>query len=130
MANFQLDLVRCMWAVMPAAVLWGASFPLALSAAARGGDSANSSAAFMRPIRSARLSALGVQHVLVGWIGTQHSQQVLIVVAAASSMIVLLPLLLAATKRSRGCWTIGRSAAHGRSRTCGVVGVDRAAHFR
>ena len=28
--NFQLDLIRCMWAVLPAACLWGASFPLAL----------------------------------------------------------------------------------------------------
>ena len=35
--NFQLDLVRCLWAVLPAAILWGASFPLALaSVAARG----------------------------------------------------------------------------------------------
>src|SRR5262249_56739942 len=37
--DFQLDLVRCLWAVLPAALLWGASFPLALAAgAARGQD--------------------------------------------------------------------------------------------
>ena len=29
--NFQLDLVRCMWAMLPGAILWGASFPLALA---------------------------------------------------------------------------------------------------
>ena len=29
--NFQLDLVRCLWVVLPAAILWGASFPLALA---------------------------------------------------------------------------------------------------
>jgi hypothetical protein len=27
--NFQLDLMRCVWAVLPGAILWGASFPLA-----------------------------------------------------------------------------------------------------
>src|SRR5207253_2790009 len=31
--NFQLDLVRCLWAVLPAALLWVASFPLALAVA-------------------------------------------------------------------------------------------------
>jgi len=32
-AMFQLDLVRCGWAILPATVFWGASFPLALVAA-------------------------------------------------------------------------------------------------
>src|SRR5580765_6953406 len=30
--TFQLDLVRCLWALLPATCLWGASFPLALAA--------------------------------------------------------------------------------------------------
>ena len=28
--TFQIDIVRCLWALLPAALLWGASFPLAL----------------------------------------------------------------------------------------------------
>src|SRR5439155_10622253 len=32
--TFQLDLVRCFWVVLPGAILWGASFPLALAAVA------------------------------------------------------------------------------------------------
>jgi spermidine synthase len=37
--HFQLDFARCLWAVVPAALFWGASFPLALAAvAARGRD--------------------------------------------------------------------------------------------
>src|SRR5436305_2085254 len=32
--TFQIDMVRCLWALLPAALLWGASFPLALAAAA------------------------------------------------------------------------------------------------
>ena len=33
--TLQLDLVRCLWAMLPAACLWGASFPLALAAVRR-----------------------------------------------------------------------------------------------
>jgi spermidine synthase len=36
--NFQLDMVRCLWVVLPAAVLWGMSFPLALAAVAAPGQ--------------------------------------------------------------------------------------------
>src|SRR5207249_11190967 len=32
--TFQLDLVRCLWVVLPGAILWGASFPLALASLA------------------------------------------------------------------------------------------------
>ena len=31
--NYQLDILRCVWAILPATVLWGASFPFALAAA-------------------------------------------------------------------------------------------------
>ncbi len=36
--NFQLDLVRCFWVVLPGAILWGASFPLALASVAEPGQ--------------------------------------------------------------------------------------------
>ena len=36
--NFQLDMVRCLWVVLPGAILWGASFPLALAAVAKPGQ--------------------------------------------------------------------------------------------
>ena len=32
LAIFKLDLIRCAWAILPAAIFWGASFPLALGA--------------------------------------------------------------------------------------------------
>ena len=35
--NFDLDVTRCLRAIFPATLLWGASFPLALASAARGG---------------------------------------------------------------------------------------------
>ena len=56
--NFELDLVRCLWAVLPAALLWGASFPLALAAvAARGQDPGGWSAGSTPPTPSAPSSA-------------------------------------------------------------------------
>ena len=36
--NYQLDMVRCLWVVLPGAILWGASFPLALAAVAAPGQ--------------------------------------------------------------------------------------------
>ena len=36
--TFQLDIVRCLWAILPPTLLWGASFPLALAAAAEPGE--------------------------------------------------------------------------------------------
>ncbi|HEY6358310.1 MAG TPA: hypothetical protein VIX35_08690, partial [Vicinamibacterales bacterium] len=36
--TMQLDFVRCLWAVLPAAILWGASFPLALASVATKGQ--------------------------------------------------------------------------------------------
>ena len=36
--TFQLDMARCLWAILPPALLWGASFPLALAAVAGPGQ--------------------------------------------------------------------------------------------
>jgi spermidine synthase len=94
--NFQLDIVRCLWAVLPAAVLWGASFPLALAAAAKsGGDSGRLvGGVYAANTVGAIAGALLFSMLLVGWIGTQRSQQILIVVAAISALIALAPLIV------------------------------------
>src|SRR4029079_12638782 len=94
--NFQLDLARCLWAVLPAALLWGASFPLALAAAAgKGGDSGRLvGSVYAANTVGAIAGALVFSVLLVGWIGTQHSQQILILVAALSALIAIAPLLL------------------------------------
>jgi spermidine synthase len=91
--DFQLDALRCTWAVLPAACLWGASFPLALAAAARGCDE---SARLVGRIYAANtagavLGALGCSIFLVGWLGTQHVQQILIGLSAASGLLMFLP---------------------------------------
>jgi spermidine synthase len=93
--TLQLDLVRCLWAVLPAAILWGASFPLALAAcASRGQDPARLvGGVYAANTVGAIGGSIGASLFLVAWIGSQHAQQVLIVVAACSGLLVLEPEL-------------------------------------
>jgi spermidine synthase len=90
--NFQVDAVRALFAVLPSAILWGASFPLALAAvAARGQDPARLvGGVYAANTIGAIVGSLGASLVLVAWLGTQHSQQLLMVVAAIGGAILLL----------------------------------------
>jgi len=85
--TMQLDLVRTLWAILPAAILWGASFPLALAAvASRGQDPARLvGGVYAANTLGAIVGSLGASLVLVAWIGSQHSQQALIVAGALSA---------------------------------------------
>jgi spermidine synthase len=92
--QFQLDLVRCLWAILPAACLWGASFPLALASVA---SDEQDGAVLVGRIYAANtvgaiLGALSASLVLIGWLGTQNTQRVLIVLAAVSALAALVPL--------------------------------------
>jgi spermidine synthase len=91
--TLQLDLVRCFWVVLPGAVLWGASFPLALAAAASTEqDSARlAGGVYAANTVGAILGSLLASFVLVPWIGSSHSQQVLIVVSAIAALLMLEP---------------------------------------
>ncbi len=94
--NFQLDLVRCLWAILPATVLWGASFPLALAAvASRGQDSGRLvGRVYAANTAGAIVGALGSSLFLIATVGTQASQQILIVLAAATALLLLATSLL------------------------------------
>ena len=93
MLNFQLDFVRCLWVVLPAAVLWGASFPLALAAVAqRGQDPARLvGGVYAANTVGAIVGSLVASLLLVWWIGSQHAQQVLIVLAVLAGLLMLAP---------------------------------------
>jgi spermidine synthase len=114
--SFQLDLVRCLWAILPATCLWGASFPLALAAAAAPGQDPARLAGRIYAANTigAIVGALGASLVLIAWIGTQHAQQVLVIGAAAAAMLlfgtgarkpagVLLALLAAGVAVAMAC---------------------------
>jgi spermidine synthase len=92
--TFQLDIVRCLWAILPAALLWGASFPLALASSARGGDPGRLVGhVYATNTGGAILGALAFSMVLIPWIGTRHSESVLIGICIVSALIVLLPVV-------------------------------------
>jgi spermidine synthase len=91
--TFQLDIVRCLWTILPAAFLWGVSFPLALGAVASPGKDPGRlvGGVYAANTLGAIVGALGVSLWLVPWIGTQQSQRVLLMAAAVSGLFVLLP---------------------------------------
>ena len=92
--TFQLDIVRCLWAILPAALLWGASFPLALAASARGGDPGRVVGhMYATNTGGAIVGALAFSMILIPWIGTRYSESVLIGICVVSALIVLVPVL-------------------------------------
>lgn len=89
--TFQIDLMRCTWAILPPTLMWGASFPLALAAAAgRGGDPARLvGGVYAANTLGAIAGSLLFSIILIPWIGTQHAEQVMIGLAAISTVIAL-----------------------------------------
>jgi len=90
--QFQLDLVRCLYAVLPGAVLWGASFPLALaSVASREEDSGRLvGGVYAANTLGAIIGSLAASLILVVWIGSQRAEQLLIMISALSGLMLLL----------------------------------------
>jgi spermidine synthase len=89
--SFRLDLIRCLSAILPPTLLWGASFPLACAALASPGED---SARVVGGVYAANTlgsiaGALLVSLVLIPWIGTQQSQRVLLALALLAAWIVL-----------------------------------------
>jgi spermidine synthase len=89
--NFEVDLLRCIWTVLPAACLWGASFPLALAAASSGERDAGrvTGEVYAANTIGAIVGALAFSMLLIPWIGTQNSQRVLIGLSALAGVTVL-----------------------------------------
>src|ERR1041384_5616597 len=88
---FDLDLLRAFWVVLPASILWGASFPLAIGAAAREGEDAGRlvGGIYAANTVGAIIGALVTSLVLVAAVGSQRAQQVLIAVSAISALLML-----------------------------------------
>jgi spermidine synthase len=96
--TFQLDLARSLWAVLPAACLWGASFPLALAAAApQHKDSGRMvGAVYAANTVGAIVGAVGFSIILIPAVGTLWSQRILIAAAAVAAMLIPLAGVLRA----------------------------------
>jgi spermidine synthase len=91
--NFQLDLDRAFWALLPPTLLWGASFPLALaSVALKRNDGARLFAGvYAANTLGAIVGALAASLLLVSWIGSQHTEQLLIALSMIAGLLLLLP---------------------------------------
>ncbi len=91
--NFQVDIMRCMWAVFPAACLWGASFPFALAAAAHRGEDSGIlvGRVYFANTVGGVIGALAFSIVLIPWIGTQDCQRLLIGLTAIAALTALVP---------------------------------------
>jgi spermidine synthase len=106
--TFQIDFVRALWTVIPAAILWGASFPLALAAVAerRGDPGEVVGGVYAANTVGAIIGSLVTALLFLGHLGpqgthAQNSQRVLIVLAAISSLLMLAPSFDGATRRLR-----------------------------
>ena len=93
--NFQLDLLRCLWAILPAACLWGASFPLALaSVATKGRDPGRLvGGIYAANTVGAIVGAIGFSMLFIPLIGTPRSQRLIIGLSTVSALLMFIPLL-------------------------------------
>lgn len=92
--GFQLDIVRCLWAILPAAILWGASFPLALAALHGRGTSAGDlvSRLYAANTLGAIVGALAFSLFIVPRAGSHAAQQALIWMCGFSALLAALPI--------------------------------------
>jgi spermidine synthase len=93
---FTFDALRCAAALLPATLLWGASFPLTLAAAPRlragqGGSGFGRHVARVNAINTAGALAGTLALTLVGipYLGSQGAQQFLVLVSAAAGAALL-----------------------------------------
>jgi spermidine synthase len=103
--NFELDLMRCTWAIFPATLLWGASFPLAMAAAVTPGEDAGrlSGEVYAANTAGSIAGALGFSLWLIPAVGTSGSQQLMIGLAAVAAIVVAISL--------KGIWRAASAGA-------------------
>jgi len=99
--NFQVDIMRCMWAIFPAACLWGASFPFALAAAAARSEESGTLVGRVYAANTVGgiLGALAFSIILIPRIGTQDCQRLLIALTTVSALIAFAPTARSLGKR-------------------------------
>lgn len=90
--TMHLDLTRVLWAVFPASLLWGASFPLAIAAVAeRGLDSGRLvGRIYAANTIGAIAGSLAFSLILIPALGTRVSHQLLVALSALAAVIAFL----------------------------------------
>jgi spermidine synthase len=92
---YGLDLNRCLLALLPATIFWGASFPLACAAAAQLGGEPGIVAGEVYAANTVGgiAGALLMSLVLIPGIGSQQSQRLLVIASAVAGWLILAPLV-------------------------------------
>lgn len=91
--GFLNDLARCAIGILPATILWGASFPLALASVASGKRDPGRLVGEVYGANTigAIFGSLGFSLLMIPRIGTQHSEQVLVVFSMVAALMVVKP---------------------------------------
>jgi spermidine synthase len=87
---FRVDFMMCLFAILPPALLWGLSFPLALASLV---NKEQDGGALVGEVYAANtvgaiLGAVGFSIVLIPWVGTRGSQQSLIALSVVAAMVL------------------------------------------
>jgi spermidine synthase len=90
---FFIDILMVTCAVLPAAILWGASFPLALAAVSeRDKDTGRMvGGVYAANTLGAIVGSLAFSMLVIPQVGTRWGQRFLIIIAAISSLVALMP---------------------------------------
>lgn len=92
--TFQMDLIRALVAVFPAALLWGASFPLAIAAVVGPREDAGRvvGRVYAANTVGAILGSLIFSVIVIPTVGTQAGERFLIAIAMVSAIIVFVSI--------------------------------------
>jgi spermidine synthase len=107
---FQIDMLRTAWTILPATILWGASFPLVLaSVACRDQDPGRMvGGVYAANTVGAILGALGISMLIIPQLGTQCAERLLIMISIGAATLVLVSAALE-YNRSKSRKSISRS---------------------
>ena len=89
--NFELDVARTIWAILPATLLWGASFPLALAAVARPNEDPARLSGQVYAINTlgSIIGSLAFSLIFIPQLGSTSSQHVLIYGSIVAALIAM-----------------------------------------
>ena len=87
---FMNDIGRCVVAILPSAILWGASFPLALASVEKENRDPGHlvGEVYAANTIGAIVGSLAFSLILIPGVGTQHSQQILMALSVVAALIL------------------------------------------
>jgi spermidine synthase len=115
--SLQFDVMRCAWTILPATLLWGASFPLAIAAVAVPGADAGRLVGRVYAANTVGgiAGAIGFSMIVIPAIGTQQAQRLMIAIAAVAGVVLLVSQL--------GSTDIARTGANRARRVPVIAGM-------